>query len=247
MKKTLAILISFAFLAALGTTVSAETVTDSTGDVWHWNYTGSTWGWEYNSVGKSNIDITELGYTVNGQQVTLTLKVAGTITNSDVVYYWAYLNTSDSHYWFNWANGEGSAMAMNTAEGSFQMDTDPEISVNGNTITVVYTVVGTFSAGTELWGWAAEYTTYGDTTNEWWADWVPNEESPYYDQYSSDSGDDNGDDNTDSGDSGSTDAGGSDGDDTGTNIPQPPSTPGFEFIALIASFAIFLIILRKRR
>ena len=250
MKKMIILLISIVFLATFMTSVSAETTTDPTGDVYHYRYTGGVYGWDYNVADKPNIDITDIAYTINGDQVTLTVTVAGTIANSELVSYWTYLNTSDSNYMFSWMNNEGIGWGTNTNEGSYQMDFEPDITVSGNTISATYDVVGTFS-NPDVWGWAAEYTSYGDTNAEWWADWVPNDESPYYDEYSGDSGDTSGDDtdtgDTGSDDTGSTDSGETDSGDQNTNAPPPTGTPGFEFIFLIAAVGLLSVVLRKRR
>lgn len=255
MKRAIPILVGLVFIATVGITVSAQSgsVTDPIGDVMHWRHTDTTWGWETNVVNKLNIDITEISYTVSGDRVTLSLKVAGTVTNSDLVSYYAYLNTSDSNYILLWTNGEGSGWAMNTEEGSFQMDSDPDITSTGDTITATYDVVGALTTGVNLWGWAAEYTVYGDTMHEWWADWAPNEESPYYDQYTDDAGeDDAGADDSGSDDISSDDVGDDTDDSTDTgasdDLPEEASdTPGFEMIMLIAAIGVALVLLRKKK
>ena len=202
--------------------VSADkTESDPTGDVWHWAYTDGVYGWEYNIAGKPHIDITEVSYTISGTQVTLTLKIAGTITNSELVSYRAYLHTSDSDYRVTWINNEGSGFGTDTGNGS-QIDFDPEIMVSENTISATFDVVGTFSTDVELVGSAFEYTSVGDTNVEWWADWAPETSSPYWEE---DDGD---------------------GDGDGTTPPKP-KTPGFETIAFIGAIAVALIILRKRK
>jgi PKD repeat protein len=58
-----------------------------------------------------------------------------------------------------------------------------DFSISGNTISVVLDALGDTSE-VELWGYAVEYTETGDVTSEWWGDWVPNEEFPYYGQTS---------------------------------------------------------------
>lgn len=253
MKKILILLISFAIIVSYGMTASAESITDSTGDIYHWHQTGGAYGWDTNVGDKPNIDITEISYTVSGDQVTITLDVVGTIVSSELVSYWAYLNTSDSNYYMAWNNGQGVGWGASTDEGSYQMDYTPEITASGGTITATYDVIGTFETGIEVWGWAAEYTTYGDMSNEWWADWAPESYSMYDEDDSSDtSGDD-----TDTDDSNQDSDNDTNGDGTDTTNENSESdddgkdsssgTPGFEFLALIAAFSAIIILVKKRK
>jgi len=236
-RKIIILLVSIVALATCGVSVSAESITDPTGDVYHWRNDGTMWGWDTDIGTKPNIDITDLSYSVNGQQVTVSMTVAGTITNSELVSYWAYLNTSDSSYLFSWNNNQGIGYGMNTGEGSYNMDYDPEITASGNTISVTYDVVGSFDSNIEYWGWAAEYTEYSDITTEWWADWAPETYAWY--EGDDEGGDDGGDDSTDLG---TTDNGEQNTESTSSN-----GTPGFEVIALIAGIALVMIALRKRK
>jgi hypothetical protein len=237
------ITISLIVVIAFSQFVSAEGHSDITGDVAHWKYTGTTWNWDLNYEGKSNIDIIELTYTIEGEQVTLTMEVAGTITNSELVSYWAYLNTSDSSYWLMWNDGQGQGMAINTEEGSFEMDFEPEITTSGDTLSATFDVIGTFTSGVESYGWAAEYTTIDDTnTNEWWGDWVPNTDSPFYDDLIDiPSGDDDDDNDNQSGDNG-------DGSTNGNQSSNNTSgTPGFELLTLLLALMGLIILVMKRR
>ena len=226
--KSSILFVSVAVMLLSSMVVSAdETKSDPTGDVWHWAYAGGMYSWDANVGNRPNIDVTEISYAVSGTQVTLTLKVAGTIANSELIHYYVYLNTSDSTYMLSWGNGEGFGFGMSSEEGSQQMDFEPEITASGNTISATFDVVGTFSTGVEVYGFAQEFTTVGDMTTEFWQDWVPNEDDPFGGQDSGDSGD-----SDDSGDS---------------NPPPPTGTPGFETIAVIGAIAVALIILRKRK
>jgi len=222
LRKSSILFVSVAVMLLSSMAVSADkTESDPTGDVWHWTYIDGMYGWDYNIAGKPHIDITEISYAVSGAQVTLTLKIAGTITDSELVSYRAMLYTSDSDYSLTWINNECIAFGTDTVDGS-QMDYDPEIMVSENTISATFDVVGTFSTGVELVGSAFEYTSVGDTNVEWWADWAPETSSPYWEE---DDGD---------------------GDGDGTTTP-PSGTPGFETIAFIGAIAVALIILRKRK
>ena len=246
MKKILILLISLVFIATLCTNAIAESVTDSIGDVYHWRNTGTTWGWDTNIGNKPNIDITDLSYSINGEQVTITMTVVGTITNSELVTYWAYLNTSDSTYMFSWNNGEGFGFGTNIEEGSYDMDFDPEITANGNTITATFDVIGTFQTIDEVWGWAAEYTTYGDTAAEWWADWAPEEYSWFEDGDSGDTSEDDNSDDSSSDDSNGDDNGSTDSEDTNNENQNTKGTPGFEVFALLTALIAMIYIFKRR-
>jgi len=63
-------------------TVAATSISDGTGDIWHWAQTGTSWSWQGNVGNKPNIDITEVSYTVEENKITLKLEVAGDIQTS---------------------------------------------------------------------------------------------------------------------------------------------------------------------
>lgn len=200
-------------------TAAATTITDGTGDVWHWSYIGTKWSWAGNIADKPDIDITQISTTVNGNSVTLSLTVVGTIQSSPKIYYWAYFNTTDSTYNLYWFNGTGYAFATNHSYGY----ESGNITISGRTLNAVFNVLGDTST-VELWGWAAEYTDYlSQTTNEWWGDWAPNSKIPF-----------------------TPGTGGNTGNNTGGNNTGT-KTPGFEVIPVIAAVAIAAILLRRRR
>ncbi len=180
MKKLLAMFICFAFIATIGTTTSAQSgsITDQTGDVLHYREQDGSWSWDANIENKPNIDITEVNYVVTGDTLSLSLMVAGTISDSELVGYYAYLITSDSSYSFWHLGSEVFGIATSTGDGDFQYS-DADITVSGDTITATYDVVGTFSTVDEFYGFANEHTVSGDTSSEWWTDYAPNDESPY--------------------------------------------------------------------
>jgi hypothetical protein len=157
----------------------SDSIKDPTGDVLHYRWEEGRYGWRGHIGNKPNIDITEVKYAAGGSKVSLSMSVDGTISFSDMVSYHVHLNTSDSHYYFMWMNGEGIGWAITTDEKSFQGDWNPEITASGKTITATYNIIGTFTKVEDLWGFAAEYTEYGDTSAEWWVDYAPNDESPY--------------------------------------------------------------------
>jgi hypothetical protein len=115
---------------------------------------------------------------VSGDTISLSLTVAGTISNSEEVGYYAYLITSDSNYNFWWLGGEGFGLATTTGEGDYLMS-EAEIISSGDTLTATYDVIGTFSAIDEFYCFAVEYTVIGDTSSEQWTDYAPNEYQPF--------------------------------------------------------------------
>ena len=220
-RKISLVVIGIGMLLLSSICVSANTLTEGTGDVYHWTQTGTTWGWQYNVGDKPNIDITGLSATIAGDQLTLVLTVQGTIQDSDKIGYWAYYNTTDMTYWIVWANGEGSAFGFNASGGTYEGYNIGEIVVSGGTITGTFNITG---ATTEenLYGYASEYTTSsGDTANEWWGDWIPNDNSPYKDTSGTDNTDNNG-------GSGS-------------------KSPGFEIPLVITALVIALIMIRRKK
>lgn len=214
-------------------TAAATGISDGTGDVWHWYYTGTAGSWGGNVGNKPNIDITEISYTVNNNKITLSLKVVGTIQTSDKLVYWVYYNTTEATYWMSYTNGTGTGFGMKKGEmnltsyENFTTSTE-NITISGNTLSVVLDALGDTSQ-VELWGWAAEYTTFKDVAAEWWGDWAPNSKLPFT-----------------PGTGGNTDGNNTDG-NTNNGNNTGTKTPGFEVIPVIAAVAITAILLRRRR
>lgn len=251
MKKIFAIAMGL-LLSLLGISVSAETVTDQTSDVYHWHQSAGSYGWEANVGNKPNIDIEEVSYNLNNDKLTLSIKVVGTISSSEMVSYWCSLNSSNSNYYFGWEQGTGTGFGI-SSEGSYQM-VEPEITVSDDTLTAIFDKVGTLDTGVEFYGWSAEYTSYGDTSNEWWGDWAPESYAAAYDGADSedssntDTDDATNGDETDNTDSETANPVAADGDnqnkDDSTDIPS--GTPGFGFIALITALAAIVLIFKKK-
>jgi PKD repeat protein len=177
LKNSAIVIISLLILLVSCFSATAINISDGTGDVWHWakSVSGTSWSWYGNVGDKPNIDITDVSYTVNDNKITLSLKVSGTIQTSEKVIYWVYYNSTDTNYWFSYTNGSGGGFGMK----EMNFTTTEEFSISGNTISVVLDALGDTSK-VELWGYAVEYTEIGDQTAEWWGDWAPNEEFPYY-------------------------------------------------------------------
>jgi hypothetical protein len=224
------VIVSLLVLLGSCFTAAATSISDGTGDIWHWAQTGTSWSWQGNVGNKPNIDITEVSYTVNEDKITLSLKVSGTIQTSDKVGYYLWYNSTDSQYTLIYSNGTGVAYGING--GDFMNSSYAQnVTVLGNTLSAVLNVVGDTSK-VELWGYAVEYTTTAmDQYSEWWGDWAPNEKFTY-----------------DTGTGGSSSSGGTNGTTPDNNGSSPQSnTPGFEIILVIAAIAIALVLIRKRR
>ncbi|DAC72262.1 MAG TPA: hypothetical protein DSN98_06155 [Thermoplasmata archaeon] len=223
------VMISVLILLGSCFTAAATGISDGTGDVWHWAQSGTAWSWVGNVGNKPNIDITEVAYTVNGNKITLSLKVSGTIQTSDKIVYWVYYNSTDTTYWLSYSNGTGVGYGMKG--GTFNFTSADNVTVSGNTLSVVLDVLGDTST-VELWGYAFEYTTtFGDQTNEWWGDWAPNSKLPFTPPTG-----------------GTTDGNTTGGNTTGGNSTGGGTkTPGFEVIPVIAAVGIAAILLRRRR
>ncbi len=216
-------------------TVAAETITDPTGDVWHWTYNGTTYAWAGNVGDKPNIDITQVSATVSENDLTLSLTVAGTIQTSSKVGYWAYYNTTDSSYSMYWYNGTGVGIASNRSGG---YDFVQNLTVSGNKISAVFSLLGSTTTS-DLWGWAAEFTAplgTNQNASEWWGDWAPNSKIPF---------------NTNPGGGTGNNTGGNTGNNTGGNTGNnsggKKGTPGFEIVPVVAAVAIAIILMRRRR
>jgi hypothetical protein len=220
---------------ALSALATATTVTDPTGDVWHWSETGGLWGWSGNVVSKPNIDITQMTADVSGGQLILTMTVSGVIENTDKTVYWMYYNTTDTSYWAYWSNGAGYGYGFHPNQTMPILAAS--VTISGNTATAKFNVTSAETAQ-KFWGWAAQYTVLESTngTNEWWGDWAPNSELPF-----TPPGTTGGNTNTGNNTGGNTNTGNNSGSSSGSK------TPGFELVPVVAAVAIAAILLRRRR
>lgn len=239
MSKIISLMIGIFVLFSIVTIASAVSIQDSIDDVAHWSTTTGGYGWTSVSVdNRPNIDIKQLNQNVVGETMVFELEVDGTIQDSQLNYYWATFNTSDSYYWFSWSNGQGGGIATNLAE--FRMDAEPEITATGDTITAVFDIVGEDTTATEFWGYAWEYSTFGNVaTAEWWGDWAPEDFTPFDDEDIVDSIDED----QDSGGSGTSDQNSNNNDQ---KTSTQTDTPGFELIILLAAVVVFLFIRKKK-
>lgn len=204
------------FLSA-GFASAAETITDDSGDVWHWtwNANAGTYTWAHSTASEPDIDIREISYSVEGQQVLLKMKVAGNIQGTNNLYYVTY-NTTDASYYMAYGNGSGMCMGFLENGTGFSYG---NTTVSGDTLIGTTNLLGT-GTGTrsDFYGYAYKYSHFGDTSGEWWGDWAPQEQSPWHSSENPDSGEDNG---------------GSGG------------TPGFEIGLLVGAMALIAILKKK--
>lgn len=211
-------------------TAAATTITDPTGDVWHWAQTGTIWEWSGNVANKPNIDITSLGGTVTADKLTLTMTVAGSIESSGKIIYVMFYNCTNTSYSIFWTNGSGTGIGRgsiinisNPAGGNELADS---VIASGKTITAIFTVIGNTTVQ-KVRGWAYEYTAVKNQTAEWWGDWAPNSEQPSYIPWT---GNNTGNNTQD-----------------GNNTNGGKKTPGFEVLPVLAAVAIAAILLKRRR
>ncbi|MEA2054445.1 MAG: hypothetical protein U9O96_04935 [Candidatus Thermoplasmatota archaeon] len=196
---------------------SAETITDDTNDVlhWAWNDNLGTYSWSHSVTNKPNIDIKELSCTTDGQQVILKMKVSGAIEDSENIIYGACYNTTDAMYYATYTNGSGMCMGV---PGDYTQISSGNVSSSGDTITATVNTAGT-GAKSDFYGYAYKYTQFGDTSAEWWGDWIPQDTSPW-----------SCDENNGGGDEGSSGGGG---------------IPGFEIVLLVGAIAIIVALKRR--
>jgi hypothetical protein len=107
LKKSILIFGAVVTLFMAGFNVSAEP--DGTNDIWHWHYSDTAWGWSlYTGSDLSDVDITDVSYTKDGLELTLSMTVAGTIQNSSNYLYMIYSGSPNNiNYWVWYSNGYG--------------------------------------------------------------------------------------------------------------------------------------------
>jgi hypothetical protein len=230
--KSSLLIIGLCVLVLSSMTAVAETVTDGTGDIyhWYWNADSGTFGWLVSTDEKPNIDITELSYTISGETATFVMKVAGNIEDTQYISYWATYTSDEVTYFYTYANGEVFGMASNSETTLFDMEA--EVTVSGDTLTIEFDSVGEGIANLEFYGHAHIWTETGGESGESWWDYAPDT------YFGGDISDD---------DTGGDDTGGDgDGDEDG-GTPPPTGTPGFETLAVIAALGVAFIILRRKK
>jgi len=215
-------LITLLFMCNL---VSASS--DGTNDVWHQSWTGSGYQWEAYSGSKSNIDITDVSYSIDGSTATVTMNTVGNMQDNENVVYTMHLQSSDSaYYMIMYSNGNGAVMGMGNYQGFSKQLSNP---ISGNTFTTSFEVSDP-GANYNLIAFNVEHKNIDVEHGEAWWDYAPNSEAPYFGLGGG--GDSNGDDNSGNGGDGSS---------------QPSNgTPGFELTIGLAAIALVFLLYRKR-
>ena len=236
-KKGILILSAVITLILSSSTTLASTETDGTNDVFHWRVSDGNWGWGFNIADKDNIDITELSYEANDNQLTITLKVDGIIEDSKLIAYYAYYTSADATYWIMYTNGS----AVGYCNEDYIIGANAVVTkTSEDTLTGVFSLYGSDTSKVDLYATAWQYTEVNNQLAEYWVDWNPDTHFPG-------AGDD--DDDDDTGDDDDDDTGDDDDDDTGNggDGSKKKDSPGFEIIALIAAIGFALILLRRRK
>lgn len=256
LKKYLIIIGAVVFLIGASVNVSAEA--DGTGDLFHYKEDSksvSGWSFEQYSGEKPNIDITDLSYTSENGQLTITMTVNGQIEDKAGLAYYVYILRDEvgagnlayytNSFYYVWGDTmESSNSDMTSRAGSdtitFTMDYSTPENITG--------IRGyTYEAADSSLG----------TNGEYWGDWAPDTYFPAYADFYGSSND--GEDTSEEGNGETTDEGDgtttgeedvTNGEDTtegGEENSGSEKTPGFEILTLVASVAIALILLRKRK
>jgi hypothetical protein len=251
MKTHILIAISLSILIFSGITTHAETITDTTNDVLHWNGTNYM-DWTWNVGDKPSVDIVEIEYEP-GNRLTISMKMAGTISNQKSWYH-LWFNTSDAYYHVSYMpddEAEPIATAIPLNFNNMSMEdlmnyTNPNVdtSVNGDTITATIDWVTEEKEMNEFWAWAQQWDNVGEAWSDYYIDFAPNEYSDFgeYEDYYDDNPDDSID--KDSNGSDTSDQGLDNDDNQGTSTQT--DTPGFELVILLAAVVAFMYIRKKK-
>lgn len=223
-QKSCIIIVMFVLLMLLS--INAMAINDDTGDLYHYIYSDNKWSWEAYSGEKDQIDITDISYSMEGSQVTLTMTCADTIAVNDKIALTMYLQSDDdSSYLVMYVSSSdmGTVLGQGDYQGFYELLENP---VTGNIFTATFEVSNP-DADYEVWGFSAEYLDIGDQGGEAWWDYAPDSNAPWYIP-----GDNNNNNNNNDG--------------TTTN-EKDDGTPGFEAIILLAAVAVALILIKRRR
>lgn len=231
--------------------ISAETATDDTGDVWVYELgtTGMTYR-QYSGT-RDNVDVTSVSYEISDSTVTATLTVAGEIVNDAYYTYMIYLENPSGQYYASYSAGSGIYMGTDKYMGALGELNDP---VSGDTFTAIFEIDYPEDSF-ELYGFASETV---DATEQY-HDYAPNMFAPYYEGSTDDDepvddtdpGEDTETEDTD--DTGKTDSNDLNSDEstdkvdnTDPNIDGDKGTPGFGVFVLIAAFVAAVFIIKRR-
>ena len=246
------IIVGLLALILSSVSISAETATDDTGDVWV--YEIGTAGMTYNqySGARDNVDVTSVTYEISDSTVTATLTVAGQIVNDVYHTYMIYLENPSGQYYASYSAGSGVYMGTDKYMGAVGSLNDP---VSGDTFTAIFEIDYPEDSF-ELYGFASESV---DATEQY-HDYAPNMFAPYYEGSTDDDEpvddtdpnedtDSEGTDNTDDTDTtDSTDLNtDEDTDNTESTTGTDTGTPGFGIFALLSGLVIALLFTRRKK
>lgn len=210
----------------------SDMITDLEGDVMR--MMGATEDeWEF--VESPNVDIKRVELSENGGVVTVSMRVKGTITDHDDIYYEIFLkDDGDGFFEIHYTNGD----AMITAyTGTFGSNFEPTVNgVGTDTLSFVFSreQIGNPNVLEVSWAIALdEEQTEADMAGPD-AEYPPGYVDPGDD-------DENGDDENGNGD----DEDGSTEDDETKDVDE--DTPGFAFVMLVVSISSAVLIYRKKR
>ena len=219
MKKMLVIVIGLAFIltGAMVASAQSDLITDPANDVFYWDIGLQA----ANIATKPNIDIREITYSFQGDTLTLTMRVQGTISAAVNHYYFIELETDDGGQYVVMSALGGASAVCSRDDAGYQ---DGVASVSGSTITGTLPMASPSTTVTHFSGIGQEYGPAGEFGSEWWIDYAPDSVIPA--QYQTPPPGGNG----------------------GTTPPgSAPGTPGFELIAVLAALGAAFILIKKRK
>ncbi|MCK4475519.1 MAG: PGF-CTERM sorting domain-containing protein [Methanophagales archaeon] len=184
-------MVGMLLVGAVGTVGAAysDTVNDGTGDVMHWHFSKNAWGWSYNNE-RPNIDITQIKMSDSGGIITLTMKVKGTIIDSErmITYMFFIVDDKgtatiddDSTYVINYVNGESVLMGGDEEE-YYMLDLSENASHSGDTLTTHFSLSaignpGQLKFSEDSAGFTTDHPEAGEEgIGEYYSDVVPDED-----------------------------------------------------------------------
>lgn len=116
-----------------------DSVNDSKGDVWYYQYTETKFRWK-EGVERPDVDITEVSIEKSGDNIRVSIKVKGTISSTSEVQYQVYLeDNQENGYNLNFNAGECYIIAQNaylslpsTGSGTSTLEITFSLSEVGN-------------------------------------------------------------------------------------------------------------------
>ncbi|MEM1514337.1 MAG: hypothetical protein QXW78_03985 [Candidatus Thermoplasmatota archaeon] len=176
MKKIAIFAIVVFFLVSMN--AFAQKILDKENDVLYVEWDENLNSYKTQSSQKPNIDIKEISYEIVGENIILMLKVYGKIENSDKVFYWLYLNTTERNYNVVFSNKTKICYSMKGENVSTYIQGEIEQSDDAIIAKFELAELGNII---EFYSYSAEYEKVG-ITNKWYGDWAPDKFSPVYEE-----------------------------------------------------------------